>query len=133
MNHNDHPTDNFHGAAWQLLGDLELPAGTNADGAIEPWLTQLLVPLRLHTDFLDRIVKSAQDAAARVLQLENVLNFEHIHIIIYVPKDHTPKGYSWGFFRIEKIENTADDMDTAAHAIEFYLYMEGQEDAPLAG
>lgn len=101
---------------WQLLGELKLALGSRADGAISAWLTELFKPLQLHPDFLNRILKSAQDATARLLQAG--LPLEHIHLMIFVPQDRAAAGQSWGFFRIEKTQ----DPD---HAVEFYLYPEG--------
>jgi len=116
-------SNNFPGADWQILGELELPVGSsNADDAIKARLMEILNPLNLHADFLNKILKSAQDAAARVMQ--NGMELEHIHLLVFAPKDRSSKRQTWGFFRIEKIEGAAD-VDSPNHAIEFYLYVEG--------
>ena len=111
---------------WQLLGELELPASASLDDTIRTWLTNLFDPLGLHGDFLNRILKSAQDAAARVFLSESAEKCDHIHLVIYDPREQSPKPGTWGFFRVEKVENTAEEPSTAAHSIEFYLYREGQ-------
>ena len=126
MNPADHSHTHNQRSDWQLLGDLELPVGTNLDEAIQTWLTKLFDPLALHGDFLNRILKSAQDAAARVFQSESAEKYDHIHLVIYGPRDQGSKQGTWGFFRVEKVEKTAEETSTAAHSIEFYLYREGQ-------
>ena len=95
------------------------------DDAIHAWLTEVLDPLNLYTDFLDKILQSAQDAATRVWQAEPRMESEHIHLFIFVPHDYFSKGQTWGFFRIEKIENATGDKTAHDHAIEFYLYVDG--------
>jgi hypothetical protein len=96
------------------------------DESIHAWLTKLMDPLTLHGDFLNRILKSAQDAAARVFENESAEKYDHIHLVIYGPQDSGVKPGTWGFFRVEKVENTIEEPSTAAHSIEFYLYREGQ-------
>lgn len=111
---------------WQILGKLELPVGSEADPAVIMWLTELLHPLGLHMDFLSNVLKSAQEAAARAMQVENVMKFEHVHLVIFLPQERASKGQTWGFFRIEKIESVEQDKSPSDHAIELYLYREGQ-------
>ena len=122
----DSPHPRSPGPHWQLLGELELPVEVNTDNTIHAWLTEVLDPLNLSADLLNRILKSAQDAATRVWQAEPGMELEHIHLIIFVPPDHTSTGQTWGFFRIEKIENTVEGKAAHDHAIEFYLYVDGQ-------
>jgi hypothetical protein len=122
----DHSHTQKQRSEWQFLGELELPAVANMDGSIRTWLTKLIDPLALHGDFLDRILKSAQDAAARVFQTESAEKYDHIHLVIYGPHEQVSKQGTWGFFRVEKVENTTEEPSTAAHSIEFYLYREGQ-------
>jgi hypothetical protein len=110
---------------WQLLGQLELPVASNADDPTRIWLMEILGPLNLPVDFLNKILKSTQDSATRVMQAEFLIKFEHIHLFIFVPSAHTSRGRTWGFFRIEKIEKVTADDGPPAHAIEFYLYLEG--------
>jgi hypothetical protein len=74
---------------------------------------------------LSKVLKSAHDAAVRAMQVENMMKFEHIHFIIFVPQERASKGQTWGFFRVEKIESVGQDKKPPDHAIEFYLYLEG--------
>lgn len=110
---------------WQLLGQLELPVASNADDSTRIWLMEILGPLNLPVDFLNKILKSTQDSATRAMQAEPLIKFEHIHLIIFVPSAQTSKGRTWGFFRIEKIEKVTADDSPPDHAIEVYLYLEG--------
>lgn len=131
MNPYDPSRNDIGETGWQLLGELELPADSNrVDGANVP-LAKLLAPLNLRTDFMNRILKSAQDALARAMQAGPVMNFEHVHLLLFVPPDPDPGEKNWGFFRIEKIDHESDGIPAAAHTIEFYLYWESQEDIPF--
>jgi hypothetical protein len=126
LNLADHSHTKNHRSEWQFLGELELPAGANLYESIHTWLTKLFDPLALPGEFLNRIRKSAQDAAARVFQSESALKYDHIHLVIYGPHEQVSKQGTWGFFRVEKVENIAEETSTAAHSIEFYLYRDGQ-------
>jgi len=112
---------------WLLLGELTLSNETAGDGQIRPWLIDLLQPLSLPAEFVNRIARSASEAATRVLQSEQKL--EHIHLKIHGPGESTAPRQTWGFFRVEKIENPAEAGTGASHAIEFYLYTEDLENA----
>lgn len=116
--------NDISGTNWRMLGDFELSANSTAGSAINSWLTQLLSPLKLHTDFLNKVLNSAQEAAKRAVQVAGARVFEHIHLHIFATLDHQIEGQSWGFFRIEKIENSILDSDTPNHMIELYLYLE---------
>ena len=126
MQHNNLPETNSPGFHWQILGELKLPMDPEtAAGALSTWLTELLAPLNLHADFLNKILESAQAATTHGFQAEGGLKFEHIHLIILVPQERELKGRNWGFFRVEKIEDTQEDNIAPDHSIEFYLYLEG--------
>jgi hypothetical protein len=114
------------GSDWQILGELELPVGTSVYHAIDEWLTKILGHLHLYTDFRNKVLKSAQDALARVVQMETVLKFKHVHLVIYAQSNGTAPKKAWSFFRVDKLENRADDKVAPNHAIEFYLYVEGE-------
>ena len=113
------------GTDWQILGNLELPVSVNTDDAIRAWLEELLIPLELSKDFLDRVTHSAQESASRLFE-NGELEHEHLHLSILVPQSHKATGKSWGFFHIERIENQRSDAATQDHAIDYYLYREGE-------
>jgi hypothetical protein len=120
---NTNPSHNeISGTDWQVLGELELPIGS--DDAIESWLVETLSPLTLHTDFLNKVLKSAQEVAARAMQADALMQFKHVHLLVFAPPDYASNRHNWGFFRIEKVEN-ASHQDDPNHVIEFYLYLEG--------
>lgn len=125
MTANTPPTRSTPDSDWQVWGELELPVKVSADDAIHAWLAEILEPLRLPADFRERVLRSAQDAAARLMQVETILKHEHIHLKVFVPEDRASRAQTWGFFRIEKIENGAGNDGPTDHAIEFYLYIEG--------
>jgi hypothetical protein len=123
---NTNPSQNeISGTDWQVMGKLELPIGSGADDAIESWLVETLSLLNLRTDFLNKVLKSAQEVAARAMQAEALMQFKHVHLLVFAPPDHASNRHNWGFFRIEKVEN-ASVQDYPSHEIEFYLYQEGK-------
>jgi hypothetical protein len=113
-------------ADWQLLGEIQLPARSNHDDTMYTWLIEILSPLQLHMTLLNKILQSAKETAARVMHSETTMKFEHIHLLVFVPVDHTSQGQTWGFFRVEKVESAKPHKDLPDHAVEFYLYLEGQ-------
>jgi hypothetical protein len=123
VNHTDTSPSQGPGTSWQILGELTLPAGSNAGESIHAWLTEILNPLHLPMGMMEKILRSAQETAGRIAQPEAKL--EHIHFLVFAPVHHTSKGQTWGFFRIEKIEQANPFTDAPDHAIEFYLYLEG--------
>lgn len=118
--------NNFPGADWQLLDELELPVGSYMDEKINIniWLTEILRPLNLHTDFLNRVLSSAKDAITHVRQVVALTEFVDIHLLIFAPADFTSDRQIWGFFRIEKVGSSIGDGNPSNHSIEFYLYLE---------
>lgn len=119
-------TDNTtHNPGWQGLGELELPVGASVEETLKAWLTELLHPLNLQSELLDKIILSAQDAATRAAQTGILRKFEHVHLTIFVPLQRDVKEQTWGFFRLEKVEDAKDEEAGGDHAVEFYLYGEG--------
>lgn len=113
------------GAGWQILGELELPASANIQAALHAWLPEILHPLGLQAELLDKITASAQDAAVRAVRAGTMPRYEHIHLTVFIPSEREEKKQAWGFFRLEKIEDIKDEQTDGDHAIEFYLYGEG--------
>jgi hypothetical protein len=122
-----HPSPHkFSETDWQTLGELEVRPDYDVERAIQVWLDKTLHPLDLHADLIDRILRSAHEAVTRALHFEDgSMRFKHIHVLAFGPRSHETKGQAWGFFRIEKLEG-AMGADSSNHAIEFYLYLEGQ-------
>lgn len=112
-------------ANWQFLGELELPVDPDAVQTVRLWLTESLKPLELQEDFMNKILKSAQGAVARIIGVESVMESEHIHIILLIPPTHTLTSESWGFFRDEKRIDAAEGAVMHVQRITFYLYLEG--------
>lgn len=115
------------GTDWQILGELELAIGEAHKDVISAWIQEVLGSLKVHSNFKDRILTSTQEAVTRASQsLIPALKFEHVHLLVFAPAAGLSAGQSWGFFRIEKYESTAPSECSREHAIEFYLYPEGQ-------
>jgi hypothetical protein len=117
-------TDN-HETDWQILGEFELPDGIRTTDAVQTWLTEILIPLQVSTDFLKRFLESARASVARAAGTGVSASRVNVHISIFVPKMNSSTGTSWGFFQIERIEMKSDTVDAHIHAIDFYLYVEG--------
>ena len=113
-------------ADWYLLGELELPAGTAAESAIQAWIGPLLEPLHLSADFLSRVLNSIQESVLRCGNPDAGEIPGHIHFCIHAPRKERARGGTWGFFHIERIENQDEEMTGTNHAIDFYLYVEGE-------
>ena len=126
MRKNKPSPNNFSGTDWQLLDELELSVGSSMDDKINinVWLTEILRPLKLHPDLLNRVLSSAQDAIARTMQVVAMTELAHIYLLIFAPRENASKGKSWGFFRIEKGEMSIANKNRYSHLIEFYLYVE---------
>jgi hypothetical protein len=110
---------------WQILGELELPAGIESGPAIRSWLVESLAPLDLHVEFIHKVLNSAWEAATRAMQVEQVTGLGHIHLFVFAPKRPGSQVQTWGFFRIEKVELAPDSESPRCHSMEFYLYPEG--------
>ena len=115
------------GTDWQVLGELELPVGSECAGVIDTWMREKLRPVKLQTDITNRIVKSAQNAVERFMESKGAgAEFGHIHILVFAPLSHKSKEKTWGFFRIEKLESVREAKNPPDHYIEFHLYFEGE-------
>ena len=124
---NTNASSSATGTGWQVLGELKLTANSGTDPMVGTWLSVILSPLELRADFLNKVLKSAQEATVHALQVDPVVQFKQVYVLIFIAADHSLNGQNWGFFRIEKVENT-NGQDFPNHAIEFYLYQEGQSD-----
>jgi hypothetical protein len=116
---------NNPGVGWQILGEMELPLGTSMADALHAWLKEILHPLNLQAELINKIITSAQDAVARAVHAGFMHKFEHIHLMVFVPSEQQAKERTWGFFRLEKIEAAKEGQTDGDHAVELYLYGEG--------
>lgn len=111
---------------WQPLGKLDLPVGPGLEKNLEVRLAELLVPLNLQMDFLNRLLRSSQEATRRAVSSADKAthHIRHIHLHIFIPENSDVKGKTWGFFRIERLEGQVESSNVPNHTIELYLYME---------
>lgn len=124
------PLSKLPGTDWQILGELKLSVGSNVNGTIETWFTKSLEGLNLHADFLGKILKSVGEAAERAMRSDVAEGtFESIYILVFAPVGH-PKSQTWGFFSVERLEDTKEGTLANSHTIEIYLYMEGDTILP---
>jgi hypothetical protein len=124
MKHMDLSSRPAQEPGWQLLGEQVLPVGTDLQDATRDWLLRLLRPHGLHEDFLNKLIDSAKEAVLRASLAGSVEQTGHLHILVYL-RNGASAVQTWGFFRIEKIEEPRDGQDVPGHEIVFYLYPEG--------
>ena len=118
-------TQNHPASNWQILGDLELSAQVNSKDTLELWLKEILKPLELHTDFLNRILNSAHQTVVRLLRPDAETKLDHLHLVVFAPANRTVKKLIWGFFSVERLKDTEEGTVANNHTIEIYLYKEG--------
>jgi hypothetical protein len=86
------------GTDWQVLGKLELPIDSSADDAVASWLIGTLSARNLQTYFLNKVLKSAQEATARGMQAKAAIKFKHLHLFVFAPSNHVSNRPTWVFF-----------------------------------
>ena len=110
---------------WQMLGELELPVGSDIQNIINSRLAEILAPLKLQPDFLSRMLRSLQEASRRAITSTGAVpKFGHIHMLVFALQHPEFKEKTWGFFRIERLERTTESQNLPNHTIELYLYTE---------
>lgn len=125
VNHIDPQHNHLHQTDWRKLGELKLRAGSNPDGSIETWLTHILSDFSLPNDLVNKILKSMEDAAVRILFLDGAeAQPEHLEIVVLAPADLVSQGQTWGFFRVERTSTDTNIEDSQGHSIEYYLYLD---------
>ena len=111
-------------ADWQFFCELGLPLDSDAEQTVAVWLAESLKRLDLPEDFVNKVLTSAQEAVTRLTRIESVLKIEHIHVSLFIPPAPIQESQSWGFFRAEKIMDTAGDATVHSQVIAIYLYVE---------
>jgi hypothetical protein len=96
-----------------------------ADDTLQIRLKEILDSVALQEDFGNRILDSAQQTAIRILQADAEAKLVHIHLLVFVPSKRTSQKHTWGFFSVEKLEDTKDGAVNNGRTIEIYLYLEG--------
>jgi hypothetical protein len=90
-------------------------------------LKEILNSLNLHEDFLNKIIGSTRQTAARLMRTDAEPKLEHIHLLVFAPSKRTSNNQTWGFFSVERLENKSEDDIAHDHTVEIYLYVEGDE------
>jgi hypothetical protein len=110
---------------WRKLGELKLRAGSNPDRSIKTWLTHILSDFSLPNDLVNKLLRSMEDAAVRVLVPDGVeAQLEHLEIVVLAPEDMISQGQTWGFFRVERTSTDSEADDSLGHSIDYYLYLD---------
>ena len=126
MNTNNSTPASLPDPAWLPLGELILPIGENPDEAIHQWLPEILFPLQLSEDFLERVIRSAQESSERAMQTQEEHPAGQISLCLFIPLTLTASESTWGYFSIAKLTNQDNEQESSSPAIHFYLYVEGE-------
>lgn len=110
---------------WQNLGELELPLGALARSMLDTWLLDVLTPLHLNAEFLNKILLSAEEIAMRAMHADMLIPYQHTRLLIFIPSNRPLNEQTWGFFRIEKVELVEEHVNFIHNTIEIYLFPEG--------
>jgi hypothetical protein len=89
------------------------------------WLVTIFSSLNLSSRYIEEILKTAAEASTRVAKDHDNLDIL-THLAIYVPFGPITQSNTWGLFHIERIEFPEDIHNPLNHAINFYLYVEGE-------
>ena len=110
---------------WRKLGYLKLRADSNPDGSIKTWLTHIVSDLGLPNGVVNKLIKSMEDAAVRVLIPDGAeAQPEYLEIVVLAPADLVSQGQIWGFFRLERASADSQLDGTKGHCVEYYLYLD---------
>lgn len=116
--YNNHPR-----TSWQILGELQLRVGSGFNGTIDQWLMIILNPLNLPDDFVGKIQKSIEQAAAGVLHPDTAgAKLEYLEVVVLAPTEQISQGKIWGFFRIERTSTDTRNENANGHRVDYYIY-----------
>jgi hypothetical protein len=84
-----------------------------------------LAEFSLPDHLVSRLLASIEDATARVLYPDRGEGqFEFLEIVMLAPDLQTPKGHTWGFFRVERASTEALNESAKGYCVEYYLYLD---------
>jgi hypothetical protein len=108
---------------WLLLGQLKLSVDSISDETIDHWLSKTFKSFDLPSDLFNRLKASIKEALSRLITTPDYSHASSINIFISddTKNDLLSNNY-WGFFRLEKVDNTLDEETPVEHLIDFYLY-----------
>lgn len=124
MKHTSHSSHTIQEPGWECLGEQHFTSSADIQDEVSIWLASRLQSIHLHMDLLSKLLVSAGEAVRRAIQAASVEQTAHLHILVFI-RSGASAGQTWGFFRIEKIEDLRPDPTSPGHAIVFYLYPEG--------
>ena len=122
MNEIPHARNDITGANWVFFGEFAAPVEQSMDQQMDTWLAETLRPLNLKTDLLEKVIASAQKATRA--QSKDDPETGQLYIQVYATSAVKVPGQTWGFFRTEKKDGSAEN-EPRRHTITFYLYLEG--------
>ena len=113
------------GNEWLLAGQIRLPVDSFSIDAVDGWFQKTLTPFRIPTDLYGKLKTSIAAALSRLKATQQSAGV--VAIRVYLSQEivaNQPLSHSWGFFKLEKSDNTADAGTGAAHVLDLYLYLE---------
>lgn len=110
---------------WKILGETSIPVDENLDPSIQEKLAEILCPLPLPSELLEKVLTSAQEIAQQALQHNlGESRIKNIHLRVFVRSDHNSGLQTWGFFLIEKNRFAQKNEAESSYLMEYYLYPE---------
>jgi hypothetical protein len=94
MNQTGSSSHRVSNSGWQLLGELDLTINPDVDLKVGRWLAVILSPLDLRAAFMNKILKSAQQAAACTRQVETMMQFQQFKLLVFAPADPASNGFN---------------------------------------
>jgi hypothetical protein len=125
MNMNDTTHTSKSEPGWHLLSQLDLPVGININDTLRSWLLEVVNPLNLPIEFLNRLSISIQDSISRALECDPGTKIGRTQISVFMPHDLASNGKNWGYFHTEKNGGRETDGTIFDHRMDIYLYVEG--------
>lgn len=113
------------GNDWSLAGQIRLPVDSFSIDAVDGWFQNKLAPFRIPTELYGKLRTSVAAALTRLKANQQPASV--VAIRVYLSQEifaNQSLSHSWGFFKLEKEDNTADAGTPAAQVLDFYLYLE---------
>lgn len=113
------------GYSWSLAGQTRLPVDSFSMEAVDRWFQKTLEPFRIPIELYGKLKTSVAAALSRLKANQEAAGV--VAIRLYLSQEivaNQSLSHSWGFFKLEKSDNSADAGTFAAHVLEFYLYLE---------
>lgn len=110
---------------WLLIGQLSLPVASVSGESLDGWITRTLGPLVLPPELYSKLMASVEEALSRLNTSSSSACVSSIkfYVSLELNSEQTSNA-SWGFFKLERLENTFGEPAPVGYVLEYYLYLE---------